>query len=100
MHGRQHQRNVTAAAQLNIIGLLDDYDMGEYMLDGKLMEKMSETKGCNRNNSKCRCIVFPFLYSSHRSLHYATLVLLKLHPQASLDGATLSYLLSSPGRYL
>ncbi|MCP3939301.1 MAG: ABC transporter ATP-binding protein, partial [Actinomycetia bacterium] len=29
---------------LNILGLLDDYDSGEYRLDGKLMQGLSETK--------------------------------------------------------
>ncbi len=35
---------------LNIIGLLDDYDQGEYTLDGKLMGKMSETKAAALRN--------------------------------------------------
>ena len=29
---------------LNIIGLLDDYDSGEYHLDGRLMKGLSETR--------------------------------------------------------
>ncbi len=29
---------------LNILGLLDDYDSGEYRLDGKLMQGLSETR--------------------------------------------------------
>ncbi len=35
---------------LNIIGLLDDYDRGEYYLDGGLMGKMSETKAAGLRN--------------------------------------------------
>ncbi len=35
---------------LNIIGLLDDYDQGEYLLDGKFMGKMSETKAAALRN--------------------------------------------------
>jgi len=35
---------------LNILGLLDDYDQGEYMLDGEFMGKMSETKAAALRN--------------------------------------------------
>lgn len=35
---------------LNIIGLLDDYDTGEYLLNGKLMGKMSETRAAVLRN--------------------------------------------------
>ncbi len=35
---------------LNIIGLLDDYDTGEYLLDGNLMGKMNETKATKLRN--------------------------------------------------
>ncbi|MEA3479120.1 MAG: ABC transporter ATP-binding protein, partial [Bacteroidota bacterium] len=35
---------------LNIIGLLDDYDNGEYLLDGKLMKGLNETKAAHLRN--------------------------------------------------
>jgi putative ABC transport system ATP-binding protein len=35
---------------LNIIGLLDDYDQGEYLLDGKIMGKMNEAKAAMLRN--------------------------------------------------
>ncbi|MCP4021846.1 MAG: ABC transporter ATP-binding protein [Desulfobacteraceae bacterium] len=35
---------------LNIIGLLDDYDQGEYLLNGTLMGKMNESKAARLRN--------------------------------------------------
>jgi putative ABC transport system ATP-binding protein len=35
---------------LNIIGLLDNYDKGQYVLDGKLMQGLSETKAAHLRN--------------------------------------------------
>jgi len=35
---------------LNIIGLLDNYDKGEYMLDGKVMRGLNETKAAHLRN--------------------------------------------------
>jgi putative ABC transport system ATP-binding protein len=35
---------------LNIIGLLDNYDNGEYLLDGHLMKEMNETKAAHLRN--------------------------------------------------
>lgn len=35
---------------LNIIGLLDNYDTGEYFLDGQLMRNMNETKAARLRN--------------------------------------------------
>jgi putative ABC transport system ATP-binding protein len=35
---------------LNILGILDDYDEGEYRLDGTLIRKLSETRAANYRN--------------------------------------------------
>ncbi len=35
---------------LNILGILDNYDEGEYLLDGKLVKNMSETKAAKYRN--------------------------------------------------
>jgi putative ABC transport system ATP-binding protein len=35
---------------LNILGILDNYDMGEYILDGKLIKDMSEKKAAQYRN--------------------------------------------------
>ncbi len=41
---------------LNVLGLLDDYDAGEYWLDGKLMKDLSETRAAVlRGDSSASC---------------------------------------------
>ncbi len=35
---------------LNILGMLDDYDSGEYLLDNKLIRNLSQTKAANYRN--------------------------------------------------
>ena len=35
---------------LNILGILDDYDSGDYLLDGKLIKNLSETKAAEYRN--------------------------------------------------
>ena len=35
---------------LNVLGLLDTYDSGEYLLDGRLIKKMSETEAARLRN--------------------------------------------------
>jgi putative ABC transport system ATP-binding protein len=35
---------------LNILGILDDYDNGEYILNGKLIKNLSETKAAEYRN--------------------------------------------------
>lgn len=37
---------------LNIIGMLDNYDEGEYLLDGELIKDLSETKSAKLRNKK------------------------------------------------
>lgn len=37
---------------LNIIGMLDNYDEGEYLLDGELIKDLSETKSAKLRNQK------------------------------------------------
>jgi putative ABC transport system ATP-binding protein len=37
---------------LNIIGILDNYDTGEYVLDGTLIKDLSETRAAELRNSK------------------------------------------------
>lgn len=37
---------------LNILGILDDYDSGEYIFDGKLIKNLSENKAAELRNKK------------------------------------------------
>ena len=38
------------STMLNILGILDDYDSGDYYLDGKLIKNLSETKAAEYRN--------------------------------------------------
>jgi len=39
------------STMLNILGILDDYDTGDYYLDGKLIKNLSETKAAEYRNN-------------------------------------------------
>ena len=38
------------STMLNILGILDDYDTGNYYLDGKLIKNLSETRSAEFRN--------------------------------------------------
>jgi putative ABC transport system ATP-binding protein len=50
---------------LNIIGLLDDFDTGEYFLNNRLLEKMSETKAAYFRNK-----FFGFVFQSFNLISF------------------------------
>jgi putative ABC transport system ATP-binding protein len=52
---------------LNIIGLLDDYDEGEYFLDGNLIKKLSEKAAARYRNK-----LIGFVFQSYNLLDYKT----------------------------
>jgi len=50
---------------LNILGILDNYDQGEYLLDGKLIQNMSE-----RNAAKYRNETLGFIFQSFNLISF------------------------------
>lgn len=52
---------------LNILGLLDNYDKGEYLLDGKLMKNLSETQ-----SAKLRNKFIGFVFQSFNLISFKT----------------------------
>lgn len=54
---------------LNILGILDDYDTGEYWLDGKLIKNLSETKAASYRNH-----MIGFIFQSFNLISFKTAV--------------------------
>ena len=52
---------------LNILGILDEYDEGEYFLDGKLIKKLSQTNAANYRNN-----MLGFVFQSFNLLAFKT----------------------------
>ena len=52
---------------LNIIGILDDYTIGEYHLDGKLIKNLSQTKAARYRNQ-----LIGFIFQSFNLLTFKT----------------------------
>ncbi|MFT4535426.1 MAG: putative ABC transport system ATP-binding protein [Saprospiraceae bacterium] len=52
---------------LNILGILDEYDEGEYFLDGKLIKKLSQTNAANYRNN-----LLGFVFQSFNLLAFKT----------------------------
>ena len=52
---------------LNILGILDDYDSGEYFLDGKPIKNLSETKAAEYRNR-----MIGFIFQSFNLISYKT----------------------------
>ncbi|NND77371.1 MAG: ABC transporter ATP-binding protein [Flavobacteriales bacterium] len=52
---------------LNILGILDDYDKGEYWLNGTLVEKLSESKA-----AQFRSKSLGFVFQSFNLIHFKT----------------------------
>ena len=52
---------------LNILGILDDYDSGEYFLDGKPIKNLSETKAAEYRNRMIGFIVQSFNLISYKN---------------------------------
>ncbi len=50
---------------LNILGILDDYDSGEYFLDGKPIKNLSETKAAEYRNR-----MIGFIFQSFNLISY------------------------------
>ena len=50
---------------LNILGILDDYDSGEYFLDGKPIKNLSETKAAEYRNR-----MIGFIFQSFKLISY------------------------------
>lgn len=50
---------------LNILGILDDYDSGEYLLDGKPIKNLSETKAAEYRNR-----MIGFIFQSFNLISY------------------------------
>jgi putative ABC transport system ATP-binding protein len=50
---------------LNIIGILDNYDSGEYYLDGRLVKDLSETKA-----ARYRSEMIGFVFQSFNLIHF------------------------------
>ena len=50
---------------LNILGILDDYDSGEYFLDGKPIKNLSETKAAEYRNR-----MIGFIFQSFNLINY------------------------------
>lgn len=50
---------------LNILGILDDYDQGEYYLDGKLIKGLNETQAAAARNKK-----IGFIFQSFNLINY------------------------------
>ena len=54
---------------LNILGILDNYDEGEYMLDGKLIKNLSENKAAEYRNH-----LIGFIFQSFNLIGFKTAV--------------------------
>ena len=54
---------------LNIVGILDGYDTGEYILDGKLIKGLSETKAAEYRNK-----MIGFIFQSFNLISFKTAV--------------------------
>jgi len=54
---------------LNVLGLLDNYDTGEYYLDGQLIKDLSETK-----SAVLRSQLLGFVFQSFNLIHFKTAV--------------------------
>lgn len=54
---------------LNILGILDDYDSGEYWLDGKLMKNLSEKQAAEYRNKQ-----IGFIFQSFNLIGFKTAV--------------------------
>lgn len=54
---------------LNILGILDDYDEGEYFLDGTLIKHLSETRAANYRNR-----MIGFIFQSFNLIGFKTAV--------------------------
>ena len=54
---------------LNILGILDGYDTGEYILDGKLIKGLSETKAAEYRNK-----MIGFIFQSFNLISFKTAV--------------------------
>jgi putative ABC transport system ATP-binding protein len=54
---------------LNILGILDSYDSGEYLLDGKLIKDLSETK-----SAKYRSEMIGFIFQSCNLIYFKNAV--------------------------
>ena len=54
---------------LNILGILDNYDEGEYWLDGKLIKNLSETEAAHYRN----CLI-GFVFQSFNLINFKTAV--------------------------
>lgn len=52
---------------LNILGILDNYDTGEYRLDGKLIKNLSENQGAEYRNR-----MIGFVFQSFNLINYKT----------------------------
>ena len=59
---------------LNILGILDDYDEGEYRLDGTLIRNLSETRAAD--------------YRNRRGLWFGAAVLLGTSPAGASDSSS------------
>ena len=55
---------------LNILGILDNYDTGEYRLDGKLIRDLSENQAAEYRNR-----MIGFVFQSFNLINYKTAVL-------------------------
>lgn len=54
---------------LNILGILDNYDTGEYYLDGKLVKNLSENRAAEYRNS-----MIGFIFQSYNLISFKTAV--------------------------
>ena len=54
---------------LNILGILDNYDTGEYYLDGKLIKNLSETRSADYRNR-----MIGFVFQSYNLIGFKTAV--------------------------
>ena len=61
---------------LNILGILDDYDSGEYFLDGKPIKNLSETKAAEYRNR-----MIGFIFQSFNLISYKNAMELPLYYQ-------------------
>lgn len=55
------------STMLNILGILDDYDDGEYLLDGHLIKNLSQKKAANYRNN-----LLGFVFQSFNLLSFKT----------------------------
>ncbi|MFC2455169.1 MAG: ATP-binding cassette domain-containing protein, partial [Segatella salivae] len=54
---------------LNILGILDNYDTGEYVLDGKLIKNLSESRAAEYRNK-----MIGFIFQSFNLIGFKTAV--------------------------